>query len=188
VFLNGAFSCPSKSKICYDRQSVGQSVLVSSTHLGLMTRFLLLLRVCSCGASFWRENGSAIYNCCWSSPALSFLGLSPTGLVTIFYCLRIETPPTWRARFPYLYPPGTGWPSYTPRHWVPFSLPLWALHYITSAPTIQETPFLTVPLLQCWLSVGMMYLLSCGNAVNLPLSSSGQCLSYHVTILYATGS
>jgi hypothetical protein len=21
---------------------------------------------------------------------------------------------TWRARFPYLYPPGTGWPSYTP--------------------------------------------------------------------------
>jgi hypothetical protein len=30
----------------------------------------------------------------------------------IFYCL-IETPPTWRARSPYLYLPGTGWPSYT---------------------------------------------------------------------------
>jgi hypothetical protein len=27
------------SKLCYDRQSVGQSVLVSSTHLGLTTRF-----------------------------------------------------------------------------------------------------------------------------------------------------
>jgi hypothetical protein len=26
--------------------------------------------------------------------------------------------PTWRARFPYLCPPGTGWPSYTPGHWV----------------------------------------------------------------------
>jgi hypothetical protein len=38
-----------------------------------------------------------------------------------FYCLRFETPSTWRARFPYLYPPGTGWPSYTPRHWVLFS-------------------------------------------------------------------
>jgi hypothetical protein len=25
-----------------------------------------------------------------------------------FYCLRCETPPTWRARSPYLYPPGTG--------------------------------------------------------------------------------
>jgi hypothetical protein len=41
----------SKSKLCYDRRSVGQSVLVSSTHLGLTTRFLLLrhLRVCWCG-------------------------------------------------------------------------------------------------------------------------------------------
>jgi hypothetical protein len=24
-------------------------------------------------------------------------------------------PPTWMGRSPYLYPPGTGWPSYTPR-------------------------------------------------------------------------
>jgi hypothetical protein len=30
-----------------------------------------------------------------------------------FNCLRFETPPTWRARSPYLYPPGTGWPSYS---------------------------------------------------------------------------
>jgi hypothetical protein len=34
-----------------------------------------------------------------------------------------ENPPTWRTRSPYLYPPGTGWPSYTPGHWVPFSFP-----------------------------------------------------------------
>jgi hypothetical protein len=64
----------------------------------------------SCGfvdveRSLWRENGSAVYNCCWSSPAQSFLGPSPAGLVTTFYCLRFETPPTWRAGFPYLYPP-----------------------------------------------------------------------------------
>jgi hypothetical protein len=38
-----------------------------------------------------------------------------------FYCLRFETPPTWWARSPYLYPPETGWPGYTQRHWVPFS-------------------------------------------------------------------
>jgi hypothetical protein len=44
-------------------------------------------------------------------------------LVATFYCLRFEAPPTWRARSPYLYPPGTGWPSYTTRHWVPFSSP-----------------------------------------------------------------
>jgi hypothetical protein len=36
----------------------------------------------------------------------------------------LETRPTWRARSPYLYPPGTGWPSYTPGHWVPFPSPL----------------------------------------------------------------
>jgi hypothetical protein len=55
------------------------------------------------------------------SPAQSFSGSRPTGPMTIFYCLRFETPPTWRVRSPYLYPPGTGWPDYTPRHRVPFS-------------------------------------------------------------------
>jgi hypothetical protein len=65
----------------------------------------------------------AAYNCCWPSPAQSFLGSRPARLMTIFYCLRFETPPTWRARSPYLYPPVTGWPSYTPRHWAPFSSP-----------------------------------------------------------------
>jgi hypothetical protein len=43
--------------------------------------------------------------------------------MTTFYCIRFETPPTWRARSPYLYPPGTGWPSYTPKHFVHFSSP-----------------------------------------------------------------
>jgi hypothetical protein len=43
--------------------------------------------------------------------------------MTTFYCLRFETPPAWRTRSPYLYPPGTGWPSYTPRHWIPFPSP-----------------------------------------------------------------
>jgi hypothetical protein len=58
--------------------------------------------------SLWQENGSAVYNCCWSSPEQSFLGPSPAGLVTLFYCVRFETPRTWRPRSPYLYPPGTG--------------------------------------------------------------------------------
>jgi hypothetical protein len=48
-----------------------------------------------------------------SSPAQSFSGPSPAGLMTTFYCLRYETPPTWRTRSLYLYPPGTGWPGYT---------------------------------------------------------------------------
>jgi hypothetical protein len=71
----------------------------------------------------WRENGSVVYSCCWFSPAQSFTGPSPEGFVTIIYCLRFETPPTWRARSLYLHPPRTEWPTYTPRYWVPFSSP-----------------------------------------------------------------
>jgi hypothetical protein len=33
------------------------------------------------------------------------------------FTVSSKSPPTCRARFPYLYPPGTGWPSYTPGHW-----------------------------------------------------------------------
>jgi hypothetical protein len=97
-----------------------------STHLRLNHIFVTSdsCRLVDVGRSLSRENGSAVYNCCWSSPAQSYLGPSPAGLLTIFYCLRFETPPTWRAVSPYLYPPGTGWPSYTPRHWVTFSSPL----------------------------------------------------------------
>jgi hypothetical protein len=43
------------------------------------------------GRSLWREDGSVVYNCCWSSPAQSFSGQSLMGLATIFYCLRFET-------------------------------------------------------------------------------------------------
>jgi hypothetical protein len=58
-----------------------------------MTRFLLLSDICGfvdLERFLWRENGSAVCNWCWSSPAQSFSGPSPTGPVTIFYYLRIE--------------------------------------------------------------------------------------------------
>jgi hypothetical protein len=64
-----------KSKLCHDRWSVGQSVLASSTHLGLTTRFLLLSdswRFVDVRHPLWQEDGSLIYNCCWSSPAVIF--------------------------------------------------------------------------------------------------------------------
>jgi hypothetical protein len=41
-----------------------------------------------------------------------------------YFTVSSETPPNWRARSPYLYPTGTGWPSCTPRQWVPFLSPL----------------------------------------------------------------
>jgi hypothetical protein len=57
-------SLPPKSKLYYDRRSVGQSVLVSSTHLGLTTIFFPVWqwRVCWCGRPLWREDGSVFYN------------------------------------------------------------------------------------------------------------------------------
>jgi hypothetical protein len=86
---------------------------------------------------------SVVYNCCWCSPAQSFSGPTPAGLMTTFYCLRFE-----RARSPYLYPPGTGWPSHTPRHWVPFPSPFTTRRATveifdpaSSARTTSKTPF-----------------------------------------------
>jgi hypothetical protein len=52
------------SQLCYDRRSIGKSVLVSGTHLGLMTTFLFL----SDSSGFldvrhrlWWEDGSGVY-------------------------------------------------------------------------------------------------------------------------------
>jgi hypothetical protein len=62
--------------------------------LGLTTRYLLLSDSCGfveLGRTLWRDDGSVVYNCCWPSPAQSFSGPSPIGLVAIFYCLRFET-------------------------------------------------------------------------------------------------
>jgi hypothetical protein len=59
-----------------------------------MTRVLLLFDICEfvdLGRPLWREDGSVVYNCCWPSPAQSFSGPIPVGLVTVFYCLRFET-------------------------------------------------------------------------------------------------
>jgi hypothetical protein len=36
---------------------------------------------------------------------------------------QIRDSPNLEGQVPVLYPPGTGWPCYTPRHWVPFSSP-----------------------------------------------------------------
>jgi hypothetical protein len=90
---------------------------MSNTHLRSKARFLLLSDSCGfvdVGPLSW-EKGSVDYNFWWSSASQSFSGPSPPKLMTIFYCLKLETPPSWRARSPYLHPPGIGWSSYTPK-------------------------------------------------------------------------
>jgi hypothetical protein len=56
-----------KSKLRYDRRPAAQSVLVSSTHLGLKTRFLFLSDSCvfvDMWRPLWRDDASVVWNCC----------------------------------------------------------------------------------------------------------------------------
>jgi hypothetical protein len=112
----------SKSKLRHDRRSVGQSVLASSSHLGPKTRFILLSESCGfvdVGRRLWRQ----VYPLQLLLPLASVRILGTEFHGTRTYCLTFQNLPTWRARSLYLYPPGTGWSRYTPRHWVPLSLP-----------------------------------------------------------------
>jgi hypothetical protein len=65
------------------------------------------------GHSLWREDGSAVYKCCWCSPV-------PQDSWPHFTVSdsRLSQPP--RLTSPYLYTPGTGWPTYTPGTGFPF--------------------------------------------------------------------
>jgi hypothetical protein len=65
------------------------------------------------------EDGAVIYlyNCFW--PCLSSHSwVEVPQKSRPYFIVSYGTPPTWRARFPFLYPPGTGLPSYTPGHWI----------------------------------------------------------------------
>jgi hypothetical protein len=180
----------SKSTLYYDWQSVGLSFLASSPHLGPKTRFLFLSDswgFVDVGRPLWREDGSVVYHCGWSSPAHSFSGPSPVGLMTIFYCLRLEIPSAWKARRPYLYPPETGWSSYTHRHWVSQS----QSHIASDGQSVSKTRYLL--LLDCyglvffvgrplWREDGSVFCICCWP---LPAQSfSGPSPSVLATIFY----
>jgi hypothetical protein len=137
----------SASELLYNWQFTANQVVLESSPLRLSTSIFfnwILAFVVLMYHSLWQEDGFVVYNYCWSSPAQSFSGPTPAGLVTIFYSLRFETPPTWRAWSPYLNIPGTRWSSFNP------SLLLGCVLGTTpSARTAQKTPFPTVPLLLC---------------------------------------
>jgi hypothetical protein len=90
------------SKLCCEQRSVGQSVLVSGTHLRSMTR---LLRFSCCGAP------SLTRGCICNLFAQLLLG--PASSVTLrsmfhrthYHILQshLKTPKTWRVRSPYFY-------------------------------------------------------------------------------------
>jgi hypothetical protein len=76
------------------------------------------LLLCRCGASTLTRGRVCNLQFLRASPMQSFSDWSRVRLVTIFYCLELESPPTARARSSHLYPTGIGWPS-NHRHWVP---------------------------------------------------------------------
>jgi hypothetical protein len=121
-----------KLKLIYFRQSVDQSVLVWGTDLGPTTNFSfsLIFPLHSWGfvilwRPLWREDRSIIYCTIASGRFQSSHSWVKVPLNSRpYFTFSFQTPPTWRVRSPYLYPPGTGWPSYTLGHWVPFLSPL----------------------------------------------------------------
>jgi hypothetical protein len=70
------------------------------------------------GTLFDEKSGLYVFRFCWASPAQPFLDLSPTGLMSIVYCLYFWDSPNLEAQVPVfisrrnrlaqLYPRGIG--------------------------------------------------------------------------------
>jgi hypothetical protein len=111
------------------RLTVGRPVCLGGGHtIGSMTRFSFSVwqsRVSWCGWSFWREDEPVFhsYNCFWNPTKAVTLGSKSCRTQTIFYCLIWDSP-NLEGQVLVLYSPGTGWPNYTPGHWIRFSLPI----------------------------------------------------------------
>jgi hypothetical protein len=70
----------------------------------LFSSFLLLF-LGSCGfvdvgRPLWREVESVFFSVCWTSRAQTFSGLSPMGLMSIFYCLYFWDSPNLEGQVP----------------------------------------------------------------------------------------
>jgi hypothetical protein len=122
----------SKSKLLYDWQSVclGIEYPCGTCDQILFPVGILLSEICglvSIGRPLWQEDGPLQCN---HSIVWVTQNLKPC------FTVSSETPPTWRARFPYLYPPGTGWPSYTLGHWVKLN---WSIFPYISVDVLWQT-------------------------------------------------
>jgi hypothetical protein len=92
----------SKAKLCYDRRSVGESLLVSSPIWGPRPDSFYCQTVTDLlmWGALSNERTVSRLQFLLASQARSFASPSAAGLTTIFCCLRLETLPTWRARSP----------------------------------------------------------------------------------------
>jgi hypothetical protein len=93
-----SFFCP---VLYYDRRSVGQSVLVSSPHLGLMTRFLLLSD--HCGFFIWGALSDERTGLFFTMYNMQYILLSQMRQGPCIYIPQEQGGP--------VIPPGTGYPD-----------------------------------------------------------------------------
>jgi hypothetical protein len=107
--LTSELNPESESQLLYDWRITANQFVLATSHLRLKPSNFFQLNTCGYSpyATSSLTGGWIYHNCFWASPAQSFSGPSPVELMTIFYCLRFKTPPTRRARSPYLYSPGT---------------------------------------------------------------------------------
>jgi hypothetical protein len=132
----------SKSKLYYDRQSVGQSILVSGTHLGPATNFspsLFLLFLDSfgfvdVGRPLWREVGSVLFSFCRASPGQPLSDLESHGTHEHSLSLFLRHPVV---------------PRDITSRWIQQKKPLTAdlvlLHDVAISADPQRTPLVTLP-------------------------------------------
>jgi hypothetical protein len=60
--------------------------------------------------------------------ALAFLGFPDNRIFRGWGCQPHTHPPIWWTKPPYLWRLETGWPTYTPRHWVPILVAFYDTH------------------------------------------------------------
>jgi hypothetical protein len=117
----------SQSYFTSDGHWVSQYVLVSSPTLGLVTWYCFLPECCCLkfpvlllwGALSDKRTGLQL-------SVQSLKGPSHAERVTILYCLILDSP-NLKGQVSVFVSPGTGWPIYTPGHWVPVTSPLTTL-------------------------------------------------------------
>jgi hypothetical protein len=77
--------------------------------------FVRQFRVCCCVPPSLTRSRVCTFQFLPGIANADFLRSESHGTHGQFIVSILETPPTWRARFLNLFPPGTGWPSYNPR-------------------------------------------------------------------------
>jgi hypothetical protein len=106
-------------KLCYDRRSIDQSILVSSTQLGLTNIFVCCLTVA--GFFIWLalsdERTDLPLQLLLVLARAFILGSESCGTRDHILLSQIRDCPNLEGHVPIFISPGTGWPGYNPRHW-----------------------------------------------------------------------